>query len=135
MGERCSPYYREQLREVLPQRIPVTLVPTRPEMLCVPFWKSGVVEDQPGTAVVVLQFEPDDRIRPLIPVGDAPRLHMPLVRNEFDVSARDRAAMTGKGTTGFATDLGGAVRGKIGVLLRVHQRFVDAFRTGCKIDL
>jgi len=67
--------------------IPVVAVPAGVEVVVLPRWKAGVVEEQREFVVAWFQFESDNGVYTCIPVRGAPCLDDALVGDQLDVAA------------------------------------------------
>src|SRR5437773_2704391 len=88
--------------------------------------QSGLVENEPGAAAHLLQLEARDRIDAVRHAADAPCLHDAAAGFQLDVDAADVAAVGEESAADLGADLDLAVGGEGCVLLRAHQRAVDA---------
>jgi hypothetical protein len=127
--------------------LPVVFVPAVEEGLAIAVGETAVIEGEFGAGAAIGEFEFYDRVDAGVPVHGAPGLDDALVRQQFDVPARDDAAKHGEGAADFGADLrwrcsGGHAR-LHGVaelddaleLFRVGESFVDTLGAGCERDL
>jgi hypothetical protein len=89
--------------------------------------KSKVIENHPRAGALRFQFKSRDGIRTFWPRRGSPRLHDPLIGNQFHVAPRNLPPEKGKHSARLTVDLARNA-GERRELLRIQQRLVHLVR-------
>lgn len=110
--------------------------PPRREVRRRTFRESCVIKNQPRLRSLLVELESHNRVKTWIPILLAPRLHDPLIGNQFKVPPYDHSSKNGECPAPFLANLrGSALHHKIGhlaELLLLGQRVIDSFRGALK---
>src|SRR6266581_406281 len=127
-------------REVFLQRLPIILLPSSRQVLCLAIREAGVIEEELSLRTLFLELELRDRIGAGIPAHHAPGLHDTLVRNELDISPHNMPSETRKSASRFRADRRRshsphwAELRHVGELLGVGKGLVDALSARLEND-
>ena len=94
--------------------------------------ETGVIEDEQCFRSVLLQFEFDDRLRPFLPIRNAPSLYDSLIRDKLDVASLDHASEASERTAFFRADFRRNAAGRLAELLAAKERII--YESGARLE-